>query len=851
MRITTRLFFLALLAHAITVPASAQQAPAPRLSLIFPAGGKAGDSFDVTATGSDLGAVETLYFSFPGVKVEIDESGAKKLDPKKAPATKGMAAPGAQLAQKFKITLPPGAPLGVHDVRIVSKTGLSNPRAFVVGDLPEILEKEPNDDILPKAQKIDMNVTVNGVIAAGTDVDYFTFPVKKGERVIASCWTSTIDSRLPVYLELYGPKSKYLGSSKNFSGIDGLVDYTFAEDGEAYLRVASFSYTQGGPDNYYRLTVSTSPWIDGVFPASIEPGKEAKVTVYGRNLPGGKLDPTALAEGRTLEKMTLAVKAPGGPNAEQTLDFPGYLAPVSGTLDGFGLFLKNKVGSSNPFFIALAQTPVNVDAGNNNDLAKAQKIIAPCEVSGSIGQRNESDFYKFDAKKGDVWSIDLFGDRLGNPLDLRYQILNEKGDSITEQDEVNETPANYFYNRSDDPGTYKFKAPADGEFVLRISSKDSSVNFGPRCGYLLRIQKSPADFRLIAMPSNLQSTDSPSTGVDTTYAFNVLVFRTADFNRDVTITGDKLPPGVTVPPQVIPAGLKLSAIGVTVAADAPAFVGPLHLIGAATTLDGKKLVRTVRGATITFAVGIQNNAPYLTRMDRELAFAVRDKAAYTIKPDAAKITVSLGDPIKIPIKVKLAADFKQNVTVGAATLPPGYSVPTLLALAGKDAGVVTIEPKGQAGVTAQPGVYTFLLKGQTNPILKPNQKPQGPPNVIQHSTPITVTVIPKQLGKLTVGSQTGASAKIAPGKESEVALKLARMYNFDGPVQIEVTVPAAAKGVSVEKLQLKAGEEDAKLRISVAAGTPPNQHLLTVKATGSFEGTPISHEAKLTIVVTK
>ena len=50
------------------------------------------------------------------------------------------------------MTLPADVPLGIHDVRLVTPNGISNPRAFVVGDLEEFEEKEPNDD-LPKVQE--------------------------------------------------------------------------------------------------------------------------------------------------------------------------------------------------------------------------------------------------------------------------------------------------------------------------------------------------------------------------------------------------------------------------------------------------------------------------------------------------------------------------------------------------------------------------------------------------------------------------------------------------------------------------------------------------------------------------
>ena len=95
----------------------------------------------------------------------------------------------------YKVTVPANAAVGSHDVRLVSKWGVSNPRIFVVGDLNEVMEKEPNNDV-EQAQRVEMNTTVNGVIATPTDVDYFVFKGGKGQRVVLSCLAGSIESRL-------------------------------------------------------------------------------------------------------------------------------------------------------------------------------------------------------------------------------------------------------------------------------------------------------------------------------------------------------------------------------------------------------------------------------------------------------------------------------------------------------------------------------------------------------------------------------------------------------------------------------------------------------------------------------
>ena len=68
------------------------------------------------------------------------------------------AGPAQPPVTKFKVTIGADVPLGIHDVRLVNKWGVSNARAFVVGDLPEVLEKEPNNDV-EQAQRIELNST--------------------------------------------------------------------------------------------------------------------------------------------------------------------------------------------------------------------------------------------------------------------------------------------------------------------------------------------------------------------------------------------------------------------------------------------------------------------------------------------------------------------------------------------------------------------------------------------------------------------------------------------------------------------------------------------------------------------
>src|SRR5262245_48918923 len=230
----------------------------PLLLTVFPPGAKAGETVEVTLSGIGLDGDEKLLFSGKGF--EAERVGTATPEPK----TKQPGQPGQPTsAVKFKVTAPKDA--GTYDVRVVSKSGLSNPRAFVVGELAEVNEQEPNNDV-PQAQKIELNTTVNGVISAPTDVDYVRFTAKKSENVVVYCLTTSIDSKLHADLVAIGPDGKQLAANHGYRGGDAVLDFLSPADGEYLVRVSQFAYTTGGPDHFYRLTVTTGPWVDTVFP---------------------------------------------------------------------------------------------------------------------------------------------------------------------------------------------------------------------------------------------------------------------------------------------------------------------------------------------------------------------------------------------------------------------------------------------------------------------------------------------------------------------------------------------------------------------------------------------------------
>lgn len=847
---------LAFLGLASVLPAQPQQAPpmpSPRLLIVSPAGGQAGTSVEVVLTGQELEDPQGLLFSHSGIKAELLAAPKPPAVESKKPPAKPQKPMPPILTTRFKITIPADTPLGTHDLRVFNKWGVSNPRAFVVGDLPQHAEMEPNNDV-PEAQRINVNTTIYGAIGVPTDVDYYTFAGKKGQRVVVSCRASSIDSRLSAALQFLTSNGTLLASNRKYDGEDALMDATLLEDGDYFVRVFSFTYTQGTAEHFYRLTVTTAPWIDAVFPPMVQPGKPALVTVYGRNLPGGQPDPSAVLNGRILDTVKVKVNVSADAAALSRLNYPGHVSPNATSLDGQALTIKGPGGMSNPYLLTYAQAPVVLDNGDNDTPEKAQPVAVPCEIGGRIDAPRDRDWYSFTAKKGDTFSIEAFGDRIGSAMDIYYTLRRWDGKQPQAMGEFDDNPEilnpTQFFTRTDDPARQRFVAPEDASYQLMISSREASLQAGPRHLYRLRITRERPDFHLVLMPPTPNSPEACLLGQGGRAYLNVYVWRLDGFNGPITLTAEGLPPGVTCAPQVIGSGVRQTALVLQAAANAAAWTGAITIKGTA-AIDGKPQVREARGATITW-LAVQNQVT-VSRMDRSIVLAVRDKAAFTLTATKDKIESQLGDKVSISLKIgRLWPDAKGQIAVTALGLPANVVLtannqPVNLP-AGKDDATLPLDVRP----TAIPGTYTFVLRAAMPVPFNKDPMSKQRPNVtvVQPSTPITLTILPKQVATFAL---TPAKPVVKMGQQTEFIVKATRMYDYTGPIKVELVIPPAAKGLSAEPVTIPAGKDEVRMILKadpkLAPGNKPN---LTLKATVEIKPkTVLTHEVKLSADVIK
>src|SRR6266498_2751840 len=196
------------------LPAWGQAVPSkePSSTHIFPAGGRRGTVVPVRVGAECLPPGANLHVWGAGVTAPAvlgsRATARYEPSPRRKPAD---ADGGAQITYPkewaSKLTIAADAPLGPVQWRLTCGWGGTQPRPFIVGDLPEFIETEPNSD--PEhAERLTLPVTVNGQIAGERDVDCFVFAAKAGDVVVCDVLAGRIGSPLDPVLGVRDPRGQ-------------------------------------------------------------------------------------------------------------------------------------------------------------------------------------------------------------------------------------------------------------------------------------------------------------------------------------------------------------------------------------------------------------------------------------------------------------------------------------------------------------------------------------------------------------------------------------------------------------------------------------------------------------------
>jgi hypothetical protein len=580
------------------VPTLAAANP-PVASYIFPAGGQRGAKVNVRVGGlflsqkcgfEMLGAgitapaqlVSTRTTWFEGPMLPLPDSQRQEDYPKDMAGT---------------LTIAADAPLGPHYWRLWTSQGATPSMKFVVGELPEIVENEIDGDPVPV--NVTLPVTINGRIFPRENIDVWSFRAKKGETVRCEVQATRLGSPLDARLEVRDSQDRRLAEADAPTGGDPVITFTAPADGEYFVRIHDVNM-QGGQAYVYRLTLTSTPHIDGFFPLGGRRGSPLELELFGHGLPAR-------------QRLTIPKDAPA--------DFP------------FAVIERGI--KTNTVLLDADDHPEHIAP---QDLAKV--VALPAVLNGRIARPGQVDEWKWQGKKSETWEFELRAARLGSRLDGVLTIADKDGKPLTRAE------AN-----AGDP-TVRFSVPADGEYRVQIQDRFRSRG-GPEFAYRLRVAPPPApDFRLTlaADPRQPGAGDAVTVLRKGTAKLKVNVERFGGFKEPIALDIQGLPANVTVTPNVIQPNQ--ASVELTFKADEKAKidVSRLTVVGKVKDVQrtaGLPVGRGVTGhASVLLAVALPT--PFVIKGEYDMGFGARGavhKRKYKIERNGydGPIEVSLAD----------------------------------------------------------------------------------------------------------------------------------------------------------------------------------------------------------------
>src|SRR5262249_22243314 len=176
-----------------------------------------------------------------------------------------------QKAKQATLTAPKSP--GIHQVELDLGGEKTNPVTFVVSELRQMLEAEPNDTP-QQATRVQVPCGINGRIGQNRDLDHYVFQGIKGKtvrfEVRARRFGTLLQSSVHAVLEVMSTDGKVLaGSTDTHSSKEARLVFTPPADGDYVLRVRDLN-SKGGPTAVYYIEAD---WARPEFTLKCDPDK--------------------------------------------------------------------------------------------------------------------------------------------------------------------------------------------------------------------------------------------------------------------------------------------------------------------------------------------------------------------------------------------------------------------------------------------------------------------------------------------------------------------------------------------------------------------------------------------------
>ena len=455
------------------LPFSDAVTAAPLLESIFPLSCEAGNRVTVTLFGKELDKATSLAFSIPEVTATVDDAG------------------------KFVVSVAAGTPVQDCDVWCVVDGRVSNPRRFVISTLSNMPEAGKNDS-RDAAQTIAFPGAVDGRLEAAAKFDWFQFEAKEGQTLTLSCRSRSLDGSAQPVVTLLSPGGREIAHSTGRRR-EPLLHRKLPESGTYRVRVFDRAYKTAA-DSFYRLELLEGPQIIAAWPDLIQRSSNShtRPTFYGFGLPDGSESlirlggsPSAIRKLESEASLSTDFLIHGWQSATESFDTAIPLQPDS--------TVPSVAGS--PRIHITDQAVQYEDETATESAMDAQPLTVPVLLNGRFKNRNDVDWFSFEAKKGETFLIDVYGDRLDHLMDVDAVIMDAVGKMlVTFPDKPASKNLSPVLSQASPDVSGSWKAPADGTFHLVLRDLYGSTLFGVDRSYVLSVRKAQPTFDVVIAP---------------------------------------------------------------------------------------------------------------------------------------------------------------------------------------------------------------------------------------------------------------------------------------------------------------------------------------------------------------
>ncbi len=775
---------------------------APQLTSISPRAAQRGQTIEITLAGKNINENAEIWFSKTGIKAEIKQKSPAATVRFNGSGISGNIPNDPRLVLSFEIA--PDAPLGNHQIRLITPNGVSNPQNFIVGNLREIKEQEPNTTPA-EANMLELPVTVNGTVSSIDDIDMYRFKLRKGARLICDINAQRMGSPLDSYIELFDPSGTEVVKSGDGNGLDSFIDYTTEQEGEYTLYLRDIRY-QGGGNYLYRLSIGELPYLQSVFPLGGKRGAANNVNVAGANLGSVNAIQLDISPDASLGIRELRVSTPNG---LETNPYP------------FAIGEFNEINETEP----------------NDALAKENKIGTPITVNGRIEKAGDVDRFSIKVEKGTSFVFEVKSREFRSKLDPVLTIYSHKKGEA--EGSVEEQVLRVNDDASGVDAIVAFTFPEAGDYG--ISVRDLNSAGGGNYPYRLTIRPLNPGFRVNV------SADNPRISRGGTLMLTVSAARVDGFNGALRFYSPDLPKGFVVSPTILYAGQNQALLTITAPTDAPLGLHPFSIAGIG-AIGGRRIEAKASPQKILLTV---MEAPPFT-----LSFADVDVNVVHNKSTNFHVIADRRDGFNGPISLSVQG-MPARISGGKATIPAGQNSTVISLRAG------TVERREQFSVVPTPGTSYISVSGTANVNRESytESTPAIPLTVVE--APFIVTIEPLRFSIVfpkpkaseetqqaaaaegetvavsnpspTEKTETETTEKAEPIKKyATLTMSIVRRGSFTDIVTIKpITVP---EGITIPDATIPINESDIEVNLEALSSLEPKTYQVRFRATAVING---------------